>query len=167
MCAILCHSASSIMMPHAVILNAIRCHSEYTLCHSERYTLSFWTQWRISRSPWRWTVVQALRSFVTLRMTERARDCHEPNGSRNDGVECHSKRYTLSCWAKSKHLLKADQRQPALIAHSQRGDCHGLFQASQWRWIVCSLRGDPSLHSGWHRTNHGKEMLRLRSAWHC
>ena len=41
MCAILCHSASSIMMPHAVILNAIRCHSEYTLCHSERYTLSF------------------------------------------------------------------------------------------------------------------------------
>ena len=30
-----------------------------------------------------------------------------------------------------KNLLKADQRQPALIAHSQRGDCHGLFQASQ------------------------------------
>ena len=28
--------------------------------------------------------MQALRSFVTLRMTERARDCHEPNGSRND-----------------------------------------------------------------------------------
>ena len=36
MCAILCHSASSIMMSHSVILNAIRCHSEYTLCHSER-----------------------------------------------------------------------------------------------------------------------------------
>ena len=36
MCAILCHYASSIMIPHAVILNAIRCHSEYTLCHSER-----------------------------------------------------------------------------------------------------------------------------------
>ena len=57
MCAILCHSASSIMMPHAVILNAYA---------------------------------------VIL-----------------NGV---------------KNLLKADQRQPALIAHSQRGD--------------------PSLHSG-------------------
>ena len=30
-----------------------------------------------------------------------------------------------------KNLLKADQRQPALIAHSQRGDSHGRYAPSE------------------------------------
>ena len=37
----LCAPYFVILSTRFVILNAIRCHSEYTLCHSERYTLSF------------------------------------------------------------------------------------------------------------------------------
>ena len=42
--------------------------------------------------------VDGSASLEILRYTQDdiERDCHEPNGSRNDAVECHSKRYPLS-----------------------------------------------------------------------
>ena len=53
-----------------------------------RPVLSFWTKWRISRTTRRWMIVQALRSFVTLRMTKHSEEiataCSKP---RNDSIQ--------------------------------------------------------------------------------
>ena len=63
--------------------------------------------------------------------------------------------YTLSFWTKWRISSEPTSDNP----HWQRiaseeilrctqddieRDCHGLFQASQWRWIVCGQRGDAS-----------------------
>ena len=62
-----------ILNAYSVILNAVNvaikpsAEQVHLLCRGGARSRNS----RISRSPWRWTAVQALRSFVTLRMTLR------------------------------------------------------------------------------------------------
>ena len=63
MCAILCHSASSIMTPHSVILNAVK-NLEVSVAVDGSTSLEILRYTQDDIEP-----TMARRSFVTLRMT--------------------------------------------------------------------------------------------------
>ena len=117
-------------------------------------TLSFWTLFTVMLST-RSVILNGVNVAIKPSAKQVYLLCRGGARSRNSRISSATIHYHRCLWSALRRCF-------AFAQHDIQcdWDCHGLFQASQWRRIACSQRGDPSLHSGWHRADHGEEILR-------